>query len=239
MMEVVMSKKKILVIEDEADILELVAYNLEKSGYTVFRAKTGENGITIARTQLPDLIILDLMLPGIDGIEVCHKLKNEPITSSIPIIMLTAKIEDNDIVTGLEAGADDYIPKPFSPKILLARIKTMLRRIKNSGKENVPEIISVHGITIDTVRHIVKINDHEINLSATEYAILKHLAQNPGWVFNRNQIIDAVRGGNYPVTDRSVDVQILGLRKKLGPKGEVIETVRGFGYRMRGKEKKD
>jgi len=234
-----MSKKKILVIEDEADILELVAYNLEKSGYTVFRAKTGENGITIARNQLPDLIILDLMLPGIDGIEVCHKLKNEPITSSIPIIMLTAKIEDNDIVTGLEAGADDYIPKPFSPKILLARIKTMLRRIKNSGKENVSEIISVHGITIDTVRHIVKINDHEINLSATEYAILKHLAQNPGWVFNRNQIIDAVRGGNYPVTDRSVDVQILGLRKKLGPKGEVIETVRGFGYRMRGKEKKD
>jgi len=234
-----MSKAKILVIEDEADILELVAYNLEKSGYTVFRAKTGENGITIARTQLPDLIILDLMLPGIDGIEVCHKLKNEPITSSIPIIMLTAKIEDNDIVTGLEAGADDYIPKPFSPKILLARIKTMLRRIKNSGKENVPGIISVHGITIDTVRHIVKINDHEINLSATEYAILKHLAQNPGWVFNRNQIIDAVRGGNYPVTDRSVDVQILGLRKKLGPKGEVIETVRGFGYRMRGKEKKD
>jgi len=234
-----MSKAKILVVEDEADILELVSYNLEKSGYTVFRAKTGENGITIARTQLPDLIILDLMLPGIDGIEVCHKLKNEPITSSIPIIMLTAKIEDNDIVTGLEAGADDYIPKPFSPKILLARIKTMLRRIKNSGKENVPEIISVHGITIDTVRHIVKINDHEINLSATEYAILKHLAQNPGWVFNRNQIIDAVRGGNYPVTDRSVDVQILGLRKKLGPKGEVIETVRGFGYRMRGKEKKD
>jgi len=234
-----MSKAKILVIEDEADILELVAYNLEKSGYTVFRAKTGENGITIARTQLPDLIILDLMLPGIDGIEVCQRLKNEPITSSIPIIMLTAKIEDNDIVTGLEAGADDYIPKPFSPKILLARIKTMLRRIKNSGKENVPEIISVHGITIDTVRHIVKINDHEINLSATEYAILKHLAQNPGWVFNRNQIIDAVRGGNYPVTDRSVDVQILGLRKKLGPKGEVIETVRGFGYRMRGKEKND
>ncbi len=234
-----MSKAKILVIEDEADILELICYNLEKANYTVFRAKTGENGIALARTQIPDLTILDLMLPGIDGIEVCKKLKNDTLTAQIPIIMLTAKIEDNDIVSGLEAGADDYIPKPFSPKILLVRIKAVLRRVKNQGKETVPEIITVHGITVDTVRHIVKCDDEEVNLSATEYAILKHLAQNPGWVFSRNQIIDAVRGGNYPVTDRSVDVQILGLRKKLGKKGDLIETVRGFGYRLRSRDKKD
>lgn len=234
-----MSKAKILVVEDETDILELVSYNLEKAGYTVIRSKTGENGIQIARTQLPDLIVLDLMLPGIDGLEVCQKLKSEPSTSSIPILMLTAKNEDNDIVAGLEAGADDYLPKPFSPKILLVRIKALLRRVKNLGKDVVPEIIQVHGITIDTVRHVVTMDGEEVNLSATEFAILTHLAKNPGWVFTRNQIIDAVRGGNYPVTDRSVDVQILGLRKKLGKRGEVIETVRGFGYRLRSKDKKD
>lgn len=234
-----MSKAKILVVEDEIDILELVSYNLEKAGYTVIRSKTGENGIQIARTQLPDLIVLDLMLPGIDGLEVCQKLKSEPSTSSIPILMLTAKNEDNDIVAGLEAGADDYLPKPFSPKILLVRIKALLRRVKNLGKDVVPEIIQVHGITIDTVRHVVTMDGEEVNLSATEFAILTHLAKNPGWVFTRNQIIDAVRGGNYPVTDRSVDVQILGLRKKLGKRGEVIETVRGFGYRLRSKDKKD
>lgn len=230
-----MSKAKILVIEDETDILELIAYNLEKHGYQVLRATTGENGLAMAKAHAPDVIILDLMLPGIDGLEVCQKLKADPNTQSIPVVMLTAKNEDNDIITGLETGADDYIPKPFSPKILLVRIKALLRRLKSEPKQGASEVISIHDITIDTKRHLVKVKDKEVTLSATEFAILTHLARNPGWVFSRTQIIDAVHGGNYPVTDRSVDVQILGLRKKLGEMGHVIETVRGVGYKMRSK----
>jgi two-component system phosphate regulon response regulator PhoB len=200
---------KILVVEDNPDILELVAYNLEAQGYEVVRAMTGENGLSQAARAEPDLVILDVMLPGINGLDVCRKLKQQ------------------------ELGADDYITKPFSPKVLIARVRALLRRI---GEEKVPDaglILQVHGITMDTVRHEVLVEGEEVSVSATEFAILKHLMTNPGWVFSRNQIIDAVRGGNYPVTERSVDVQILGLRKKLGNQGQHIETVRGVGYRLR------
>jgi two-component system phosphate regulon response regulator PhoB len=224
---------KILVVEDNPDILELVAYNLEAQGYEVVRAMTGENGLSQAARAEPDLVILDVMLPGINGLDVCRKLKQQESTRSLPVILLTAKSEDTDIISGLELGADDYITKPFSPKVLIARVRALLRRI---GEEKVPDaglILQVHGITLDTVRHEVLVEGEEVSVSATEFAILKHLMTNPGWVFSRNQIIDAVRGGNYPVTERSVDVQILGLRKKLGNQGQHIETVRGVGYRLR------
>ncbi len=230
-----MSLGRILVIEDEADILELVAYNLDKNGYEVIRATTGENGLAQAQAQLPHMVLLDLMLPGIDGYEVCQKLKSNSVTKNIPVIMLTAKSEDTDIIAGLEMGADDYLPKPFSPKVLAARVKSLLRRTQESISSKGGEgQLFIHGILLDSVRHEVSVDGEFINLSATEFAILKHVAAHPGWVFSRNQIIDAVRGGNYPVTERSVDVQILGLRKKLGNKGKYIETVRGIGYKMRG-----
>ncbi|WP_028974018.1 response regulator [Spirochaeta cellobiosiphila] len=227
-----MAHETILIVEDDADILELIAYNLEAQGYKVLRAGNGENGLRQAKEKEPDLVILDIMLPGIDGLDVCRTIKSTPETGNIPIIMLTAKSEDSDIITGLELGADDYIAKPFSPNILIARIRAVLRR--KTEKNTKETVIRVQSIKIDVSRHEVFIDDEPINLSATEFAILKFLAENPGWVFSRNQIIDAVRGGNYPVTERSVDVQILGLRKKLGTQGSCIETVRGIGYRLQG-----
>jgi len=224
---------KILVVEDNPDILELVAYNLEAQGYEVVRAMTGENGLSQAARAEPDLVILDVMLPGINGLDVCRKLKQQEATRFLPVILLTAKSEDTDIISGLELGADDYITKPFSPKVLIARVRALLRRVSEDKVPDAATILQVHGITMDTVRHEVTVEGVEVAVSATEFAILKHLMTNPGWVFSRNQIIDAVRGGNYPVTERSVDVQILGLRKKLAGQGQHIETVRGVGYRLR------
>jgi two-component system phosphate regulon response regulator PhoB len=226
---------KILVVEDNPDILELVAYNLETEGYEVLRAMTGENGLAQVSAQKPDLLILDVMLPGINGLDVCRKLKQNEATRSMPILLLTAKSEDADIISGLEIGADDYITKPFSPKVLIARVRLALRRVSEESSSATNEnILQIHDIVLDTVRYEVTVEGNLVNMSATEFAILKHLMSNPGWVFSRNQIIDAVRGGNYPVTERSVDVQILGLRKKLGSQGVHVETVRGVGYRFRG-----
>lgn len=226
-----MAHEKILIIEDEKDILELIAFNLECSGYSVYKASNGEEGLPIAQKELPDLVLLDLMMPGIDGFDVCRALKQEKSTRNIPIIMLTARGEDTDIVSGLELGAEDYITKPFSPKILVARIRTVLRRSKDNHVD--VEIMSVSGIDMDVSKHRVTIGSETIELSTTEFDILKVLMTSPEWVFSRNQIIDAVKGSNYPVTQRSVDVQILGLRKKLGEKGQFIETVRGVGYRLK------
>ncbi|QEN05034.1 response regulator [Thiospirochaeta perfilievii] len=226
-----MAHEKILIIEDEKDILELIAFNLECTGYTVYKASNGEDGIEIVKNSIPDLILLDLMMPGIDGFDVCKILKQDKKTKHIPIIMLTARGEDTDIVSGLEIGADDYVTKPFSPKILIARIRTVLRRPNDSPE--VGETLNVSGIIMDISRHRVSIDSEEIDLSSTEFDILKTLMSSPGWVFSRNQIIDAVKGSNYPVTQRSVDVQILGLRKKLGTRGQFIETVRGVGYKLK------
>jgi two-component system, OmpR family, alkaline phosphatase synthesis response regulator PhoP len=230
----VVAHEKILVVDDEQDILELLSYNLEREGYSVIPVETGEAAVEKASSQKPDLIILDLMLPGIDGVEVCRRLRSREMIKDIPIIMLTAKSEDSDVITGLEVGADDYVAKPFSPKVLIARIRTQLRR-KQSRELPAKEepLIFIHDIVIDTVRHEVKAGDHVTDLSVTEFSILEFLARNPGWVFSRSQIIGAVKGEDYPVTERSVDVQILGLRKKLGEKGDYIETVRGVGYRMK------
>ncbi len=224
---------KLLVVEDEDDIRELIAFNLEMSNFQVMKAKNGEEAIQIAEREIPDTIILDVMLPGMDGFEVCRYLKKNISTKEIPIIMLTARAEDSDVITGLELGADDYITKPFSPRILIARVHAAVRRRSDAGEQTAtPRQIKIHDILMDFPRHEVYVKGENINLSATEFAILKFLITNPGWVFSRSQIIDAVKGGNYPVTPRSVDVQILGLRKKLGNQGRFIETVRGVGYRL-------
>jgi len=233
----VASKKTILIVEDEEDIQELIQFNLKKEGYSIISAYDGEKAIDLAHKEKPNLVLLDLMLPGLDGLEVCRNLKQNNSTRNIPVIMLTAKTEDMDMVTGLELGADDYITKPFSPRILIARIRAVLRRSEDtSNNEPSPASLKIHGISIDTARHEIIINDNPLELSVTEFAILQFLAQNPGWVFSRNQIINAIKGSDYPVTERSVDVQILGLRKKLGALGHIIQTVRGIGYRMKEEE---
>jgi len=226
-----MAGEKILVVDDEEDILELVRYNLSKERYRVTSALSGEMALDKARKEHPDLILLDLMLPGLDGLDVFRKLKRYPATSNIPIIMLTAKTEEADIVVGLEFGADDYIVKPFSPRVLLARIKAVLRR---RGRDEADDAsIRTHDLSIYPDRYEVLVKGVPVTLSTTEYRILHFLARRPGWVFSREQIINAVKGEDYAVTDRSVDVQIVGLRKKLGPAGERIQTVRGVGYRFK------
>jgi two-component system phosphate regulon response regulator PhoB len=229
-----MLKKHILVVEDEEDILELVRYNLSRDGYQVLCTTSGEDALKIIKSEALDLIVLDLMLPEIDGLEVAKILKNDSKTQDIPIIMLTAKGEEADIVTGLELGADDYITKPFSPRILTARIRAVLRRKKITPPDET-SIIQHNGLIIHPGRRDVRINGKPVELTYTEFQVLYYLAKRPGWVFTRYQIVEAVRGDDYPVTDRSVDVQIVGLRKKLGPYGKYIETVRGVGYRFREK----
>ncbi len=228
-----MARESVLVVDDEEDILELIEYNLEKEGYTVKTVKTGEECLSIVEKLSPEIVILDLMLPGLDGLEVCKRLKQSEPTRTVPVLMLTAKSEDSDIVSGLELGADDYITKPFSPKVLIARVRAVLRRASEQASEKPKETkIRVHDIVIDVSRHEVACSGEMVALSATEFGILEFLARNPGWVFSRNKIIDTVKGKDYPVTERSVDVQILGLRKKLGDQGKYIQTVRGVGYRL-------
>ena len=229
-----MSKERILVVDDEEDILELVRYNLAKEGYHVTGALTGEDALKKARSEFFDLIVLDLMLPGIDGLEVTKILKNNPKTESVPIVMLSAKGEEADIVTGLELGADDYITKPFSPRIMIARVRTVLRR-KIGKTQDEKTTVHIFELEIHPGRRTVLAAGKPVDLTFTEFQVLYLLAQRPGWVFTRSMIVDAVRGDDYPVTDRSVDVQIVGLRKKLGDCGKYIETVRGVGYRFREK----
>ncbi len=229
-----MARETILVVEDDRDILELIVYNLDKERYTVLKCNTGEKALERVVKNEPALVLLDLMLPGIDGFEICKRLKSDVATRHIPILMLTAKGEESDIVTGLEVGADDYMTKPFRPRELVARIRAILRR--SSGTSQPPgkhEAISVHGIDIHPGRREVTVHGKPVDLTFTEFQVLHALAKRPGWVFTRYQIVDAVRGEDYPVTDRSVDVQIVGLRRKLGNAGHVIETVRGIGYRMK------
>jgi two-component system phosphate regulon response regulator PhoB len=226
-----MGKENILIVDDEEDVLELVRYNLDKDGYKIETATTGEDALTKARAKLPDLMILDLMLPGIDGLEVCKKLKSDDKTQNIPIIMLSAKGEEADIVTGLELGADDYVTKPFSPKVLVARVRRILHRAVARDLEKAP--IKIHELTINPARRQVFVKNKPVNLTFTEFNILYKLAKRPGLVFTRYQIVDALHGDDYLVTDRAVDVQIVGLRKKLGPCSKYIETVRGVGYRFK------
>jgi two-component system phosphate regulon response regulator PhoB len=231
-----MARETVLVVDDEEDILELVRYNLEKEGYSVVGVTTGEDALAATRMKMPDVLVLDLMLPGVDGLEVCRRLKDDLTTRQIPIIMLTAKGSEADIVTGLELGAADYVTKPFSPRVLTARIRAVLRRDTAAAEEDAA--VRVRDLVIHPGRHQVLVRDVPAELTATEFRILLYLARRPGWVFTRQQIVDAAQGddayvSDRYVTDRSVDVHIVSLRRKLGSCGSYIETVRGVGYRLR------
>lgn len=233
-----MNKKNILIVEDDTDIQQLVSYNLIRTGFNVTCADSGEEAIDILHGEKFDCILLDLMLPGLSGLEVCRHVRKEQDAKeqSAPIIMLTAKGEEEDIIAGLESGADDYITKPFSPKVLVARIKAVLRRAEEKRSEEgeaAQDILTIGELTIDQGRHEVKLNDELLQLTMTEFGILTFLSKKPGWVFTRQQIIDAVRGYDFLITPRAIDVQIFGLRKKLKKAGKMIETVRGIGYRLK------
>jgi two-component system phosphate regulon response regulator PhoB len=229
-----MIRHSVLIVEDEADIRDLISYNLLREGFQVTSVACGEAAIAAAAAKPPDLILLDLMLPGIDGLTVCQRLKTQPETKDIPVIMLTARGEEGDVVRGFNTGADDYITKPFSPRVLSARINAVLRR--SSGATSGPvgdDPFTIHELTIHRGRHEVLVGEQPVELSATEFRLLCLLAQKPGWVFTREQILDGVHGGNYAITARAVDVQMHGLRKRLGSAGKYIQTVRGVGYRFR------
>ena len=227
-----MPKEHILVVEDEEDILELLRYNLAKEGFRVTGVIDGEGALGAARSTPPDLILLDLMLPGMDGLTVCRELKQDAQTRDLPIIMLTAKGEEADIVAGLELGADDYVTKPFSPRVLLARLRAVLRR-RRAAPAPAADSLKLRQMTIHPGRHEVLVQGRPVDLTATEFRLLHFLARRPGWVFTRDQIVQGVQGEDYSVSERAVDVQIVGLRKKLGSAGQYIETVRGVGYRLK------
>ncbi|MDR2942879.1 MAG: response regulator transcription factor [Treponema sp.] len=231
-----MNKAVILIIEDDPEIQELLSLSFSKEGWKLIQVKTGEEGLKILKTKKVNCILLDIMLPGIDGLNILKKIKDIESCRNVPVIMTTAKGEEADIVAGLELGADDYVVKPYSPKVLIARIRAGLRRQEESSVKKTDTVWQQGEIKLDAARHIVFCGDKQIDLFATEFALLKHFLCNPEIVFSRNQIIEAIRGSDYPVTDRSVDVQILGLRRKLGKAGDMIETIRGVGYRFRIQE---
>lgn len=226
-----MSHERILVIEDDDDIQVLIRHHLSKEGFKVVIAVSGEDGSNKLSKEPFDCVLLDLMLPGMDGLDVCRLMKKNAKTQHIPVIMVTAKGEESDIVSGLELGADDYIIKPFSPRILVARVRSTLRR-KSREMYNTEVIITVKDIEIHPGKHEVLLKGSRLDLTHMEFQVIHLLASQPGWVYTRNQIIDSVRDDNYQVTDRSVDVVIVGLRRKLGESGDYIETVRGVGYRF-------
>lgn len=226
------NKNQILIIEDEKDISQLLEYNLSVVGYNTHVANNGESGLKMAKKNKPGLILLDLMLPGIHGLDVCRIIKADSNTIDIPIVMLTALGQEENIVKGLESGADDYITKPFSFKILLARIKSVLRRGK-FDEQDLKKEIKIFGLKIKPRTREVVIGEVCVELTYTEFQILQLLASHPGWVFTRYQIIDKIRGDNYSVTDRSIDFQIVGLRKKMSESGSLIQTIRGVGYRFK------
>ncbi len=226
-----MANEKILIVDDEVDILELVKFNLKKEGFKTVLAETGEQALDIIKTNQIDLIILDLMLPGIDGLEITKIIRSDSEKENIPIVMLTAKGDESDIITGLELGANDYISKPFSPKELVARIRNIFRRRKKLLESQSKTIILEHDLIIDHNKHLVTLRNTNIDLTPSEFQLLSLLARKKGWVFTRGQLIDAIHGANYAVTERSIDVVVVGLRKKLKSYGEKIKTVRGIGYK--------
>ncbi len=236
-----MGKIHVLVVEDEADIQQLVSYNLIRAGFSVTCADDGEEALEKLRCEDIDCLLLDVMLPGISGIDVCRAVREGKSGRNrlLPVVMLTAKGEEEDIVSGFDCGADDYITKPFSPKVLIARIKAVIQRAgaaQSKEKNGQGNVISVNGLHIDRRRYEVHINGRKVTLTRTEFALLCLLATRPGWVFSRQQIIDSVRGYGFLVTPRAIDVQVFGLRKKLGEYGKNIETVRGIGYRYNGED---
>jgi two-component system phosphate regulon response regulator PhoB len=229
-------KEIVYAVEDEEDILELITYNLSKEGFPVEGFTNGEALLERVAQRKPTCIIIDLMLPGMDGLEICRRIRNQHATEDIGLIILTAKGEEADIVSGLELGADDYIVKPFSPRILVARMKALMRRKRPDGSDpqSGDRELNINGLHIHPGRYEVTVNTMRVELTSSEFKALYFLASRPGWVFTRGQIVDYVHGENYPVTDRSVDVMVAGVRKKLGDMGKRIETVRGIGYRFKG-----
>ena len=224
---------KVLVVEDDLTVQELLQLNLSKDGWTVAMADSGEDALLKVADFIPDLIVLDLMLPGMDGTQVCRQVRSYPKTSKIPIVMLSARSQDEDVIAGLENGADDYITKPFNLDVLRARIQAVLRRSSEDGASEEDPRLLVHNIEIDTACFSVKVDGEPVALSRADFLVLHLLACKPGRVFTRRQIIEAVHGKKIDVTDRSVDVQIVGLRRKIGSAGRYIETVRGVGYRLK------
>jgi two-component system phosphate regulon response regulator PhoB len=223
--------RTVLVIDDEPEMLRLLDYNLTRAGYAVLTARDGESGLAAARRHAPDLVILDIMMPGLDGLEVCKRLRQEPVTAPRPILMLTAKAEEADRVLGLELGADDYLVKPFGMRELLARVKALLRRAE--GGSEPAEILRVGRLVIDSGRRQVTAAGKAVALTTTEFNLLRALAERPGRVKSREDLIGAARGEDAEVVDRTVDVHVAALRRKLGKLGDMIETVRGVGYRLR------
>ncbi len=222
----------ILAVEDEADIRTLILHHLQKDGYIALGAATGEEGLRLAAERKPHLIILDLMLPGMDGMAVCRRLRKHPELQATPVLMLTARTEEEDVVAGLEAGADDYVAKPFSNRVLLARVRSLLRRsglVDDGGERGA---LSAGGVRLVPERREATVDGERVELTAGEFKMLQVMMRRPGVVFTRGQLLDLVRGTMHAVTERAVDVQIAGLRKKLGSAGSLVETVRGAGYRI-------
>ena len=226
------AKRSIFVVEDEEDILDLIRHHLLKEGFSVSSATNGAEAVKAMLRKPPDLVLLDLMLPGMDGLEVCRCLKKDAKTADVPILMVTAKDDESDVVAGLELGADDYVTKPFRMKELLARVRAALRRQKPAAMD-MEAPVRVRDVEIQPGRHEVLVAGEAVSMTFSELRILHLLASRPGWVMTRDQIVNAVRGEDYAVTDRAVDVQIVGIRKKLGERADYIETVRGVGYRFR------
>jgi two-component system alkaline phosphatase synthesis response regulator PhoP len=227
------TKEHIFIIEDETDIRDVVEYNLSREGYSVDSFSDGEAGLHAIQKQTPDLVLLDLMLPGLDGIEICRQLKQDQRTSGIPIIMITAKSEESDVVLGLGMGADDYVSKPFSPRELVARVAAVLRRLQFKTEAPGTGRIERHGMIIDPQQHDVLIGDKRIQLTATEFKLLHFLASFPGRVFDRDHLLSRVLGDEVVVLDRNIDVHVRSIRKKLDHAVDLIETVRGVGYRFK------
>ena len=226
-----MNRSKIVVVEDEPDIVEVISYNLKREGYNVLSADRGDEGLNLIRNEAPDLVILDLMLPGMDGLSVCRQMKSDPIVRDVPVIIVSAKGEESDTVIGLEIGADDYLTKPFAPRELLARVKAVLRR-GGIKEHQTSERIAIQNLVIDTVRHEVRVNDSPVELTATEFKLLHQLASQPGRAFTREQLLNRVVGLGVVVVDRNIDVHIRAVRKKLGEASGLVQTIRGVGYRM-------
>ena len=228
-----MPNKKLVIVEDEPDILEVLIYNFDREGFEVTGSLEGDKGLKLIQQQMPDLVLLDLMLPGMDGLEICRQLKDSDLTQNIPIIMVTAKGEESDVVLGLGIGADDYISKPFSPKELIARVKAVLRRYDNKSSSTHKSRITMGDLIIDIDKHKVSLEGIEINLTATEFRLLHSMASHPGKVFTREQLLNHGFGVDAVVVDRNIDVHIRSIRKKIGGKKQFIETIRGVGYRFR------
>ena len=227
-----MLKKKIVIIEDEPDILEVLSYNLKREGFDVSHALDGIKGLALIEKVEPDLVILDLMLPGLDGLEICRRIKGGEKLKHIPVIMVTAKGEESDIVIGLGIGADDYVAKPFSPRELVARVNAAIRRSGMSDKQGRPDIVEIEGLIIDERKFSVSYHGNLIKLTATEFRLLNQLANHPGRVFSREQLLNYASGNDVVIVDRNIDVHIRAIRKKLPGEIQFIETVRGIGYRF-------